>query len=393
MSFKSQFGTNVNAMKKRVRWYNRESTAETIYQGQPVCYLYDTTTNVLGYDKGAGGHPEGQTSPTTTAEGNQNEGKFLLVEKPDSDNLQWFAGVVAQGSWCGKSVAATDWEWVEIYIPNGAIVPVRTDCNCTVGTTPLCLASDSQELTSVGRPVALAEETVDRSSTSGIVLAKVEPSMWLYQTDGDTALSVDDELATTTGIMNNIYITEAQTAGSFVPLYIHHTSTGNASATLHEYNILSYLNLNGTYDQAGYNRNILSQLDLSGTLDSGGAHFYSVFAQLSGTPTATEVGHIAAVAVDCSLGANPTTGNYTGILIGNNGANQTQVDSALTIYGNYGINRLFDFQSCDGLTANFISNGGTGDTTIDTGGDWKKIKVRIGTSDFYICAFTNPSET
>jgi len=391
----AQFGTNTNLIRKRVKWYNRESTAETIYEGQPVCYLYDTTTNILGYDKGTGGHPECQTSPTTTAEGYQNEGKFLLVEKPYSDNLQWFAGVVAAGSWCGSSVDGTSYKWIEIYVPNGAIMPVRSEVSSTVGVTVLCLKSDQREFCATGRPVALAEETVDRSSTNGLVLAKVSPDMFIYQVGTSAAMDFDDNDATSTHIQNNIYITESQTAGSFVPLYIHHTSDGNASAALHEYNVLSYLNLSGTYDQAGYNRNILAQLNLAGTLNSGGAHFYSVYAQLTGTPTATEVGHIAAIGIDCNLGVNPTTGNYTGILIANNGANQTQVDSAITIYGNYGINHLFDWESCDGLTANFISNLGTGASkviTSGTAGTTYKIKCNYGGNDVYLVAYSDPTE-
>jgi hypothetical protein len=135
-------------------------------------------------------------------------------------------------------------------------------------------------------------------------------------------------------------------------------------------------------------------MNLSGTLNSGGAHFYPLYAQLTGTPTATEVGHIAVVGIDCNLGVNPTTGNYTGILIANNGANQTEVDSAITIYGNYGINHLFDFESCDGLTANFISNLGTGaNKVIDSGaGSTYKVKVNYGGTDAYLILYTDPTE-
>lgn len=160
----TSFGTNIEAQRKRVRWYNRESSAEVIREGQPVCYMFDTTNNVLGYDKGAGGDGEEQTTPDTTAEGNQNEGKFMIVEKPYTDNLLWFAGVVASGGWVGKSVAATSYEWIEIFTPNGAIVPVRASVPCTVGRTILALETDSLELTqplsaNQGRPVAIAEET------------------------------------------------------------------------------------------------------------------------------------------------------------------------------------------------------------------------------------------
>jgi len=83
-----QFGTNVNVQKKRVKFYNRESSAVTIYEGMPVCYIYDTTANILGYDKGTGGDPKSQSTPNTTAEGYQNEGKLLRAPRMVSLLLQ-----------------------------------------------------------------------------------------------------------------------------------------------------------------------------------------------------------------------------------------------------------------------------------------------------------------
>ena len=378
------WGIDEQAVRKTV-YYEGSST---IYEGMPVCYNWDTTTNWTGVQNANGTF----TETTTTAEGYQNEGKFIRVENVSATNINAFAGVVANG----PGVGLTGPQTVEIYIPNGAIVPVRTNLSTTVGVTPLAINTAEQALTSphaAGQIVAIAWETVDRSSTNGLCLAKLDRNLTLQGRMGSSALNIGTADATSTMILNNITVTEAQTGGTFVPLYVHHTSTGNASTTLNETNILSYMNLSGTYDEAGYNRNVLAQLNLSGTLNSGGAHFYPLMAQLSGTPTATEVGHVAGISVDLSLGANPTTGNYTGILIANNGANQTQADSAVTVYGNYGINRLFDFQSCDGITANFVSNGGTGDTTLKTGDDWKKIKIRIGATDYYLIAMNEPTES
>ncbi|KKN28983.1 hypothetical protein LCGC14_0848800 [marine sediment metagenome] len=62
----SQFGTNSAARRKRV-YYTESGT--TIREGMPVCYEFDATTNVLDYDKGAGGARTCQTTPNTTAEG------------------------------------------------------------------------------------------------------------------------------------------------------------------------------------------------------------------------------------------------------------------------------------------------------------------------------------
>jgi len=158
-----QFGTNSSARKKRVLY---EGT-DTIYEGMPLCYNQDSTTNILGWDKGNG------VKGTTTAEGYQNEGKFMQVEKPATANLDYFAGVVAGESEAGM----TGPRWLDIYVNDGAIVPVRTDANCVLGQT-LGVADGSYVLSAVtgdGDPAVCATmmETVDRSSTNGLVLAKL----------------------------------------------------------------------------------------------------------------------------------------------------------------------------------------------------------------------------
>jgi len=228
-----QFGTNISVAKKRVKFYNRESSAVTIYEGMPVCYIFDTTANVLGYDKGAGGDPKSQSTPDTTAEGYQNEGKFLIVETVNDDNHLWFAGVTT-GAKNGKSVAATSYEWIEIYEPNGAIVPVRTDVYCTVGITVLALEHDSQALTqplntSEGRPVAIAEETYDGATTTGLVLARLCPNEFLYQDHNGTSLSVAAE-GTSDVVVNRINLTTAQTEGRFTALSVQSTCSAGAGS-------------------------------------------------------------------------------------------------------------------------------------------------------------------
>ncbi|KKK64674.1 hypothetical protein LCGC14_2981820, partial [marine sediment metagenome] len=193
----SSFGTSSDARKKRV--YYTESS--TIYEGMPVCYEFDATANVLDYDKGAGGDRTCQTTPGTTAEGNQNEGKFMRVEDPDANNIQYFAGVVAGSSYAGLVGP----RWLDIYIPNGAIVPVRTDLNCLIGQTILAVTTASQELgvplATDSRAVAVAEETVDRG-TAGLVLARLTLDQFMYQDHGGTALSVDDADTTTSTLVN-----------------------------------------------------------------------------------------------------------------------------------------------------------------------------------------------
>lgn len=390
------FGYPADAVRVRFRYTNDSGATKTIYQGEPMCYVYDTTNNILGWDK------ENEEAGSTTAEGYQNEGKFLIVENVAADNMQWFAGVVAEGSWCGKQVADGSSEDIELYLANGGIVAVRTDCNCTVGTTPLCLASGSQEFTSVGRPVGLAEETKDRSGTNGIVLAKIDPNLFLYQTDGDTAMSFDDELATTTGIVNQMYMTEAQTAGSFVPLYMHHTSTGNTSAAMNEYNILSYLSLSGTYDQTGYHRGILSQVNIGGTVNAG-CHIASIMAQLTegASGTVTNVEHMSGLWVDCTA-AKPSgtdlANHYSMVRISNGADAEEGPDEVFYVYGGNGIEELFDFDTClngGGATDHFIYPLGTGaDKIITSGTDGTTLKVKcdVDGTAYYLILYADPTE-
>lgn len=153
-----QMGTNSEALRK---WVYFEGT-DTIREGMPVCYNFDTTDNILGWS--------GSAASGTTPEGSQNEGKFMRVELATEANMVFFAGVVAGSAKAGLAGPC----WLDIYVANGAIVPVRTSANCVVGATSLGLTSGAAALEAGGDvPVGVAMETVDRSGTNGIVLAKI----------------------------------------------------------------------------------------------------------------------------------------------------------------------------------------------------------------------------
>jgi len=157
-----------NPRAQRIRVYY-EGT-DTLYEGSPVCYNYDTTSNWYGVDT------YDNSESSTTTDGYQNEGKYLRVEVPSADNAEFFAGVVAEGFG-----GITNPGLIDIYVPNGAIVPVYTDKSITI-KDPLYLEHGEITLvnaTQVGMGVCVAEavETVDRSSTAGVVLARLhEPS-------------------------------------------------------------------------------------------------------------------------------------------------------------------------------------------------------------------------
>jgi hypothetical protein len=133
---------------------------DSLLPGYLLCYNNDTTDNVSGWSKSS------SAIGSTTAEGYQNEGKYLRVEKPSTANLLFFAGVVANG--------ITGPGWVDVYEPNGAQMPVYTAANCTLGSTVLGLKNNSYlACRDYTVPCIVANETVDRSNTNGLVLSLV----------------------------------------------------------------------------------------------------------------------------------------------------------------------------------------------------------------------------
>lgn len=210
-----QFGTNTPALRKQRLYY---TGTNTIYEGMPVCFDYDATTNVLGWDNDAS-----QVIGTTTDEGYQNEGKFLRVEDPVTANLPWFAGVVAAGGYVGKAGP----KWVDVYAPNGAIVPIRTYVSSTVGVTAVAIMNGTQYF---GNPtagmgngaaayVALCEETVDRSATAGLCLAKLDPRLFVNQTAGTAKMNFATA-GTVDLAANFVNVKSLQTAGTFTGFFV-----------------------------------------------------------------------------------------------------------------------------------------------------------------------------
>ncbi|KKK48195.1 hypothetical protein LCGC14_3147580, partial [marine sediment metagenome] len=277
----SSFGTSSDARKKRVYYED----ASTIYEGMPVCYNYNTTDNILGYDKGAGGDVVCQTTPETTAEGNQNEGKFLRVEDPTDNNIMHFAGVVAGTSYAGLVGP----RWLDIYIPNGAIVPVRCDVDTSTGITLLAITVDSQEfglsVAGTSRIVALAMETETAlDGTADITLAMLDTRLSVYQNLDGTALSV----GTGSGniVANSINLTSAQTGGRFCAFEILATVTGTPANT--GYGISLYVQTDVSGIMTGQNAGVSMWTNFNAGGDISGDYYgveigiYESGADLSG---------------------------------------------------------------------------------------------------------------
>ena len=210
------WGTDEQAVRKTVYY---EGTS-TVYGGMPVCYNYNTTDNWTGYS--------GSAESGTTAEGSQNEGKFIRVEDVSATNLPFFAGVV-----CNDSINVGDSNGactVEIFVPNGAVVPVRCDVDTTTGSTVLYITAASQELgfsVANSRPVGIAMETeTGLDGTTGVTLCKLDPGMFLYASSGASALSLG------TGYnFTEQYVTSAITT-QFLPFQVRGTLTGTGAGGL-----------------------------------------------------------------------------------------------------------------------------------------------------------------
>jgi len=370
------------AETKKVVWRPVTSTT-VLLVGQPVCYNSDATADWKENASNRISNDFGAEDVTAYAEGSQNyNARLLVVEEPLTANLMSFAGVVKS---LGPKRGA-DGDTIEIYVPKeGAVVPAYLAASVTTNASVVGIVNAGASLISGGRPIGIAMETIDRSSTNGLAWIKFQS--FAYQAGTTSTLL--------TGVVLNTYQhSSINTSGSFCNMLVHSTCSGTLAAAHNEWGILDYLNISGSITAAGYTRALLAQLNLAGTINHAGSHQYAVMAQLTGTPTFTANQRCAGLSVDLSLGSNPTSGVYDGILIANNGANQTQVDHAIEIFGNYGINYLFSFQSCDGITGNFISNGGTGgaEIGITSGGDWKKVKVNLEGTDYFLILMVNPSE-
>lgn len=285
----SSFGGIPNAEMVKQRVYYTESS--TIYEGMPVCYEFDATTNWLGVDSGDsdvfGANPTRDPYlDTSTAEGYHNEGKLIRVEDPDDDNIHAIAGFVIGQHNVNKTGPCT----IDIAVSNGAVIPVRTDLNCTVGRTVLAIHTGEQMLTSphetAGRPVAVAWETVDRSETTGLVFAKVDPNMFIWQQGDASSLLIDDQDTTSPLKLNKIYASTAQTGGRFMAFDVQVTITGTPANTGYGYCLYTQLDVSGimTGQNAGNSfwTNFNSGGDISGDYYGVEIGIYESGADLSG---------------------------------------------------------------------------------------------------------------
>lgn len=199
----------------------------------------------------------------------------------DMDNLHAFAGVVAKGGWCGK----TGPRIVDIYIPNGAIVPVDTVLTATVvGRTILAINSGTitfgnptTDIPNYGltagnidaRSVAIAEETV---AAAGLLLARLDPTMFVYQ-GGQIGSELQVTGAVTTAV-NRMNLDFVQTSGQCQALHyraVMSGAEGNCQRGMYRFETI----LTGTsLDQAVVG--LESTVDINCDDTAGGGRIYAL---------------------------------------------------------------------------------------------------------------------
>jgi len=376
MSFNLTAG---NPRAHRIRVYFEGET--TVYEGMPVCYNYDTTTNWWGGSMTLGA----VTETNTTVEGSQNEGKYIRVEIPSAANLVHFAGVVAKGS---PLIGKTGPGAIDIYVPNGAIVPVRCDVDTTVGVTILAITSGEEEfgfLVADSRPVAIAMETeTGLDGTADITLAKLDPNMFSF--NYGTSAAVYSETPGTYPV-NYQYVkftSAAPTVGFIQDNRLLYNGTMTAGQLTVE-NI--YLHFTGTNSSAGtaYIRGVVCGLHLDGcTLTSASSVYCGCMAQVGGAPASfTQCSKVCALWVDAALVTNPTIGTSSAVYVSENSG--TGVLDTVFDFKTPRTDYFAIFSGNEGIGANRFIYAMTGDHT--TGATDRALRCLIGDTTYYIPLF------
>jgi len=204
------------AQSKRV-FFRPTTESNTIRVGDAVCYNSDIAGDHK--ERGVGSNPPSDHiggAGTAYAEGVQTyTGRLFIVEQPKAANFMFFAGIVK----CLGPKAGADGDMIEIFVPNGAVVPVYTDADCTFNQTLLALKDATYMPTTAGwgRPIGIAMETIDRSTDNGLVWAKIDPNMFMYSGSDDLALLIGTDEGSC-GMLHHAYVESYQTAGSLCML-------------------------------------------------------------------------------------------------------------------------------------------------------------------------------
>jgi len=356
------------AQTKRVFW-TPVTTTTILKVGQPVCYNSDS---VLDH-KGRSGDPThiGLTIHTY-AEGAQDKtARLFVVEEPLTANLMSFAGIVKS---LGPKAGAIG-DMIEIFVPNGAVLPCWIDANVTLDATVLGIRNGAANLSYPGRPIGVAKETINRT-TAGLCWVKIDPDAFAYQSGlANTGL--------TGCVANTMQNTFVATSGTVCGLMVHTTASGAVATSQNSWSVLAYLSVSGGSTGTGYSRASLSQLVLAGTYDNGGLYMYGTHVQVGGTPTLTEVQRVAGLCVEYGTTV-PTTGDADVVFLYANPSGG-DLNSYVHMWGDgEKADVIWKFSGCGGLsTSVLIKKMGTGGMWTNTG-EWGQIPIDINGTTFYI---------
>ena len=162
-------------------------------------------------------------------------GRGALVEKPASTNINHVAGLVAPESDGVTGPCAV------IVIEPGCVCDGFTSLNCAIGTTVLAVNPGSYILSNPiygGSTTSLcilgvALQTIDRSSTNGLVQMDFDPSHFGISIGLGVSTNLITGIGTTTGdvIPHMISMETAQTGGAFHMLRLRGELAGAGSGT------------------------------------------------------------------------------------------------------------------------------------------------------------------
>jgi hypothetical protein len=133
---------------------------DVLKHGHALCYDRDNITAVSRAD-----------GSTALGAADESYARAIFVEQPAAGNLANFAGIVAESS---ETLEAGP-RWIDIVEPTNSLFNVFTEENCTSGVTLLTVKPGSYVLGGAGEGlvVGIARQTVNRSTTNGLVQAQM----------------------------------------------------------------------------------------------------------------------------------------------------------------------------------------------------------------------------
>jgi len=143
-------------------------------------------------------------------------------------------------------------------------------------------------------------------------------------------------------------------------------------------------------------RGIVGYVDMAGTANGDNIFIAGIHAQLVGAGTWTEVSRAFALCADSQVSVAVTAGETALLGLVNNGT--TKLGSAIYFDGNHSegdakdFENVFTFDRMNWPASNSsIQNGGGADVVLTTGGAWKKIRIDIDGTQYYIVASADPT--